>query len=97
VGCRSLDYAYQHKLRVSSLILLRSDVQASSSRKPKMETSVQIETRLLDELLLDEEGRPLPRPMITVTTDSTTRVILDVQISVGKPSKSKDQTNGPHG
>lgn len=59
-----------------------------------METSVQIETRMLDVLLLNEEGRPLPSPMITVTTDSTTRVILDVQISVGKPSKPKDQTNG---
>ena len=62
-----------------------------------METSVQIEARLLDELLLDEEGRLLPRAVVTVTTDSTTRVILDVQISVGRPSKPKDQTNGTHG
>jgi sugar (pentulose or hexulose) kinase len=62
-----------------------------------METFVQIETRMPDVLLLDEEGRPLPRPMITVTTDSNTRIILDVQVSVGKPSKPNDQTNGTQG
>lgn len=59
-----------------------------------METCVQIETGLLEVLLLDEEGRLLPRPMMTVTTDSNTRFILDVQISVSKLGPTMEQSNG---
>lgn len=47
-----------------------------------MHTCVQIEIGLLE--VLYEEGRLLPSLMMTITSDSNTRVILDVQISGGK-------------
>jgi hypothetical protein len=52
-----------------------------------MHTCVQIEIDLLE--VLYEEGRLLPSPMMTITSDSNTRVILDVQISGGNLGRGR--------
>lgn len=45
-----------------------------------MEKSVEICTFELDVLLVDKEGQHLPKPMIAVTVDSATRVVIGVNI-----------------
>lgn len=57
----------------------------------KMESPL-IYASQLDVLLVEKEGQHLPKPMITVTADRATRVIISVNISSGKPRSSNSDT-----
>lgn len=57
-----------------------------------MEKHVEICTFELDILLVDRVGQQLPKPMMTITIDSKTRLIMDVSISTAKPGNSNRNT-----